>query len=115
MRVAALIVALLLAVAFAIQNTAAVNVSLGFWKAQASLAIVMALCIALGFLIGLLTVVPNYLKGRRHARNLERRLAKLDASGSEQSAPASASRTNDPPPTTSPARPQTPEAIDPWR
>ena len=49
MRVAALIVALLLAVAFAIQNTAAVNVSLGFWKAQASLAIVMALCIALGF------------------------------------------------------------------
>jgi putative membrane protein len=75
MRIAALIVVLLLAVAFAVQNTAAVNVSLLLWKLQASLAIVMALCLALGFLIGLLAVVPSYLKGRRHARNLERQLA----------------------------------------
>jgi uncharacterized integral membrane protein len=78
MRVAALIVLLLLAVAFAVQNTAAVNVSLLLWKSQASLAIVMTLCLALGFLVGLLTVAPSYLKGRRHARNLERQLARLD-------------------------------------
>ena len=78
MRVAALIVVLLLAVAFAVQNTAAVDVSLLLWKSQASLAIVMALCLALGFLIGLLTVAPSFLKGRRHARNLERQLAKRD-------------------------------------
>ena len=109
MRVAALIVVLLLAVAFAIQNTAAVNVSLGFWNAQASLALVMATCIALGFLIGLLTVLPNYLKGRHHARNLERRLAKLDAGGSEHSATVGGTRTNEAPPL------QTPATIDPWR
>ena len=71
MRVAVLIVVLLLAVAFAVQNTAAVDVSLLLWKSQASLAIVMALCLALGFIIGLLTVAPSFLKGRRHARNLE--------------------------------------------
>ena len=92
MRIAALIVVLLLAVAFAVQNTAAVNVSLLLWKSQASLAIVMALCLALGFLIGLLAVVPSYLKGRRHARNLERQLAELDPMES-----VSASRTTAPP------------------
>lgn len=79
MRIAAFIVVLLLAVAFAVQNTAAVDVSLVLWKAQASLAVVMALCLALGFLVGLLAVVPSYLKGRRHARTLERQLAELDA------------------------------------
>ena len=79
MRVAALIVVLLLAVAFAVQNTAAVDVSLLLWKSQASLAIVMALCLALGFIIGLLTVAPSFLKGRRHARNLERQLATMDS------------------------------------
>ena len=78
MRVAVLIVVLLLAVAFAVQNTAAVDVSLLLWKLQASLAIVMALCLALGFLVGLLTVTPSFLKGRRHARNLERQLAAMD-------------------------------------
>jgi uncharacterized integral membrane protein len=78
MRIAALIVVLLLAVAFAAQNTDAVHVSLLLWKPQASLAIVMALCLAAGFLVGLLAVVPSFLKGRRHARNLERQLSKLD-------------------------------------
>ena len=78
MRIATLIVVLLLAVAFAAQNTDAVHVSLLMWKPQASLAIVMALCLAAGFLVGLLAVVPSYLKGRRHARNLERQLARLD-------------------------------------
>jgi lipopolysaccharide assembly protein A len=78
MRIAALIAVLLLAVAFAAQNTDAVHVSLLLWKPQASLAIVMALCLALGFLVGLVAVVPSFLKGRRHARNLERQLAQLD-------------------------------------
>lgn len=78
MRIAALIVVLLLAVAFAVQNTDAVHVSLLLWKMQASLAIVMALCLAVGFLVGLLAVAPSFLKGRRHARALERQLAELD-------------------------------------
>lgn len=82
MRIAALIVVLVLAVAFAVQNTAAVNVSLLLWKSQASLAIVMALCLALGFLAGLLAVAPSFLKGRRHARNLQRQLSKLDTTDS---------------------------------
>jgi lipopolysaccharide assembly protein A len=84
MRIAALIVVLLLAVAFAVQNTAAVNVSLLLWKSQASLAIVMALCLALGFLVGLLAVAPSFLKGRRHARNLERQLVKQDTMDSDR-------------------------------
>jgi putative membrane protein len=78
MRIAALIIVLVLAVAFAVQNTAPVNVSLLFWQSRASLAIVMALCLALGFLVGLLAVAPSFLKGRRHARNLQSQLAKLD-------------------------------------
>ena len=78
MRIAALIMVLLLAVAFAAQNTDAVHVSLLMWKPQASLAIVMALCLAAGFFVGLIAVLPSYLKGRRHARNLERQLAQLD-------------------------------------
>lgn len=77
MRIALMIVVLLLAVAFAVQNTATVAVSLLGWKSQASLAIVMALCLALGFLVGLLAVVPSFLKGRRHARNLQRQLAQM--------------------------------------
>lgn len=79
MRIAALIVVLLLAVAFAVQNTYAVDVSLLLWKMRASLAIVMALCLAVGFLVGLLAVAPSFFKGRRHARALERQLAALDA------------------------------------
>lgn len=81
MRIAALIAVLLLAVVFAVQNTDAVNVSLLLWKPQASLALVMALCLALGFLVGLLAVLPSFLRGRRHARNLERQLAERDAAG----------------------------------
>jgi uncharacterized membrane protein YciS (DUF1049 family) len=90
MRIAALIFVLVLAVALAVQNTTAVNVSLLLWKSQASLAIVMALCLALGFLVGLLTVAPSFLKGRRHARNLERQLAKLDTMDSVSPATKSA-------------------------
>ena len=93
MRIAALILVLLLAVAFAVQNTDAVNVSLLLWKSQASLAIVMVLCLALGFLVGLLAVVPSFLKGRRRARDLERRLAKHDTIGpvsASQASPMSA-------------------------
>ena len=89
LRIAALIVVLLLAVAFAAQNTDAVNVSLLLWKPQASLAIVMALCLALGFLVGLLAVAPSFFKGRRHARNLQRQLAKLDAVSASQPSPMS--------------------------
>jgi uncharacterized integral membrane protein len=76
-RIALLIGVALLAVAFAVQNTATVAVSLLGWKSEASLAIVMVLCLALGFLVGLLAVVPSFLKGRRHARNLERQLARM--------------------------------------
>ncbi|HEX4969575.1 MAG TPA: LapA family protein [Steroidobacteraceae bacterium] len=87
-RIAALILVLLLAVAFAVQNTGAVNVSLLLWKSQASLAIVMALCLALGFLVGLLAVAPSFFKGRRHARNLQRQLAKLDTDAVSASQPS---------------------------
>ena len=69
-------------VIFAAQNANVVRVDFLFWKLDASLAILAALCITLGVLIGMLIAVPRIYRMRADQRRLRAQLAELDPSGS---------------------------------
>lgn len=79
MRLIIYALVLLLAVVLTVQNTQVVDVSLLFWRPRASLAIVIALCLLLGLLLGLASLAPLIFRERRSARRLETRLADLEA------------------------------------
>jgi uncharacterized integral membrane protein len=87
MRLILSALALLLAVVFALQNTAVVDVSLFFWHRQASLAIIIALCLVLGLLIGFASLLPLIWRARREARRLQGRLAAMEEERMRASAP----------------------------
>jgi uncharacterized integral membrane protein len=78
MRLILSALALLLAVVFALQNTAIVDVSLFFWHLRASLAIVIALCLVSGLLIGFASLLPLIWRARRNVRRLQGRLAAME-------------------------------------
>lgn len=59
----ALIIAVI-AVIFALQNTAAVSVSFFIWQFNQSLALVLLLAAFVGVVIGLLTILPGSIKTR---------------------------------------------------
>ena len=59
----ALLIALV-AVIFALQNTAAVTVTFFIWNFQGSLALVLLGTLAVGLLIGLLAALPGLVRGR---------------------------------------------------
>jgi len=59
----ALIVAII-AVIFALQNTAAVTVSFIVWQFDQSLALVLLLSVAIGVIIGLLTILPTVIRNK---------------------------------------------------
>ena len=59
--IAALIIAIL-AVIFAIQNANIILVSFLVWKFQGSLALILLLTFVLGFIAGLLIVLPKLIK-----------------------------------------------------
>jgi len=61
--VLALLIAIL-AVIFALQNTALVAVTFLVWKFEQSLALVLLLAVAAGVLVGLLTLLPANLRQR---------------------------------------------------
>lgn len=79
MRLVIAVLALLLAVVFAVQNTEVVNVSLLLWQVNASLAVIMVVCLATGLLVGLVALAPTIYRGRTAARRLRQQLAELDA------------------------------------
>lgn len=79
MRLLISALALLLAVVFALQNTSVVDVSLFFWHLRASLAIIIALCLVLGLLIGFAALAPLIWRGQRTTRQLRNRLAAMEA------------------------------------
>ena len=89
MRLILSALALLLAVIFAVQNTAVVDVSLLFWNLRASLAIIIALCLVLGLFIGLAALAPLIYRDRRNAKKLETRLAAMEAENVQRGAPPS--------------------------
>lgn len=60
--IAALIIAVT-AVVFAIQNAAIILVSFFLWQFQGSLALILLLTFVLGFIAGLLIILPKLIKG----------------------------------------------------
>jgi lipopolysaccharide assembly protein A len=70
----------LAAVVFAVQNADVVTVDVLFWKLDASLAIVVALCVIAGTLLGALISVPRIYRMRAEQRRLRAQLADVDSS-----------------------------------
>lgn len=68
----------LAAVLFAVQNADVVTVDVLFWKLNASLAIVVALCVTAGALLGALISMPRLYRMRAEQRRLRAQLAELD-------------------------------------
>lgn len=61
--IAALVIVFLI-VTFAVQNAVEVSVIFLLWRADASLAVVVAVCFGLGALIGALVTLPTMLRER---------------------------------------------------
>ena len=80
MRTALILGLMLLAVIFAVQNADAVTVDFLFWKLNASLAVLAAVCITVGVLLGVLIVLPRIYRMRADQRRLRAQLAELDPS-----------------------------------
>lgn len=74
----ALVIAVI-AVIFALQNMAAVTVSLFFWQFDGSLALVLLVTLAAGVLISLLASLPGLVKGKWTVSNLRKKLAALES------------------------------------
>ena len=80
MRTILILVLVLAAVLFAVQNADIVTVDVLFWKLNASLAIVVALCVTAGALLGALISMPRLYRMRAEQRRLRAQLAELDPS-----------------------------------
>ena len=80
MRTVLILGLMLLAVIFAVQNADVVSVDFLFWKLDTSLAILAALCITVGVLLGVLLSVPRIYRMRADQRRLRAQLAELDPS-----------------------------------
>jgi uncharacterized integral membrane protein len=98
MRTVFILGLMLLAVIFAVQNADVVSVDFMFWKLNASLAVLAAVCITVGVLLGVLIVVPRIYRMRADQRRLRAQLAEFEPSVASQSvkpkfqAPGAASR-----------------------
>lgn len=79
MRLLIVLVVGVVAVVFAVQNVVVVPISVLFWRVEASLAVVIAVCVVLGALLGVLVSVPRILRMRTRERNLRTQLADLGA------------------------------------
>ena len=78
MRTVLIVVALLVAVIFSVQNADVVTLDVFFWKVRASLAIVTATGLAVGAVIGVLLVLPRVYRMRASERRLRAQLAELE-------------------------------------
>jgi lipopolysaccharide assembly protein A len=79
-RTILILLLVLAAVSFAVQNADVVTVDVLFWKVNASLAIVVALCVTAGALLGGLISVPRLYRMRAEQRRLRAQLAAVDSS-----------------------------------
>ena len=76
-----LILALLIAIVaviFALQNTAAVTVSFFVWQFHESLALVLLLTIVVGVLIGIFTIMPGSIRNRWRLANQRKKVDTLE-------------------------------------
>jgi septal ring factor EnvC (AmiA/AmiB activator) len=72
-----------LAVIFALQNTAAVTVSFFIWHYTGSLALVLLFSVVVGVLISLLASLPGLIKGSWTGASQRKKLASLESALSE--------------------------------
>lgn len=79
MRLFVIIVVIFAGVVLAVQNASAVSVQFFFWQGQASLALIVTLCFAIGALLSLLVSMPRIYRMRAHERSLRDRIAQLEA------------------------------------
>ena len=84
---AAMLIALL-AVIFALQNTAAVTVGFLLWTFQGSLALVLLIALFAGVLMSFLLCLPSLVRHRWTIRQLRRRLAALEPAAADQPKPS---------------------------
>ncbi len=73
----ALVIAVI-AVIFALQNTAAVSVSFFVWQFNQSLALVLLLAAFVGVIIGLLTILPGSIRSRWQLAARNKKIASLE-------------------------------------
>ena len=76
-----LILALLIAVIaviFALQNTTQVTIAFLLWQFDQSLALVLLLSLAIGVVIGLLTISPTVVKGKLAVSNQKKKIDSLE-------------------------------------
>lgn len=73
----ALLVAIV-AVMFAIQNTAPVTVTFFLWQFHQSLALVLIIAVLVGALILLLAISPSVIKRQFNSKNLKKRIVSLE-------------------------------------
>jgi uncharacterized integral membrane protein len=76
--IAALVIVFLI-VTFAVQNAVEVSVIFLLWRADASLAVVIAVCFGLGALIGALVTLPTMLRERMAIGRLHKEVEALRA------------------------------------
>ncbi|MEO6825074.1 MAG: LapA family protein [Nitrosospira sp.] len=74
-----ILIIVFLIVMFAVQNAVAVSVVFFLWRADASLAVVIAACFGLGAAIGALVTVPTMLRERISISRLRKDISILSA------------------------------------
>lgn len=79
MRLIFALIGMMVAVTFAVQNAAPVAIKVFFWQLEASLAIVVTVCFALGAIVAGIAVIPEIYKRRSGERRLQAKLASLEA------------------------------------
>ena len=80
----ALLIALV-AVIFAVQNTALVTVSFLLWDIENSLAVILLVAVFAGVLISLFASLPGWVKNRLVVTNYRKKVKELDANLAKQS------------------------------
>jgi putative membrane protein len=78
-RLIALLAAAILAVMFALQNAVPVTVTFFLWRVDASLALVLIVCLAAGALLSAFATLPSLMQKRFQLRRQQRRIAELEA------------------------------------
>ncbi len=68
----------IIAVIFALQNTAAITISFFLWEVSGSLALVVLVTLVFGVLVGWLFAAPSLVKGSFQGSNQRKRITALE-------------------------------------
>ena len=81
MRVFYIVLVLLVAVVaviFALQNSAAITISLFSWSMSGSLSLFLIVTLSIGFLLGVLLMTPSVFRRSRMAHGLKKQVSALE-------------------------------------